>query len=61
MRWRPEDVIGREAMQRTIRLLDLTFGRSPFFRMRVARRWIRHLARPGRYAGLLNTLPSLSS
>lgn len=48
-------------MQRTIRLLDLTFGRSPFFRMRVARRWIRHLARPGRYAGLLNTLPSLSS
>lgn len=56
-----KDVIGREAMQRTIRLLDLTFGRSPFFRMRVARRWIRHLARPGRYAGLLNTLPSLSS
>ena len=54
-------VAGREAMQRTIRLLDLTFGRSPFFRMRVARRWIRHLARPGRYAGLLNTLPSLSS
>ena len=41
-------------MHRAVRLLDFTFGRSPFFRMRLARKWIDNLARPRRFAGLLN-------
>ncbi len=49
---------GAEDMLKTVRLLDFTFARSPFFRLRPARRWIRQLSSPESYAGLLRaTLP----
>lgn len=46
--------VGREEMLRAVRLADFSFGRSPFFRLRTAKRWILHLAEPARYAALLS-------
>ncbi len=47
--------VGFDAMHRAVRLIDFTFGRSPFFRLRLARGWIRKLTRPADFAGLLNS------
>ena len=56
-----KEMIGREEMLPAVRLADFSFGRSPFFRLHAAKRWIRHLAEPKRYAALLRTLPALPS
>lgn len=41
-------------MLRAVRLLDFTFARSPFFRLKSVRKWIAQLAKPEHYAGILN-------
>ena len=52
--WSREDtLITAEDMRRSVVLTDATFGRSPFFRLRIAQRWIRHLSNPAAFAGLL--------
>ncbi len=56
-----DEKIERDKMLRAVRLADFSFGRSPFFRLRAAKRWIRRLAVPKRYAALLGTLPALPS
>ncbi len=54
-----KETIDRDEMLRSVRLADFSFGRSPFFRLRAAKRWLRRLAEPKRYAALLGTLPAL--
>ncbi len=44
----------RTDMLRAVRLLDFTFARSPFFRMRGAKKWLKELSDPAAYAGILN-------
>ncbi len=48
--------ISGDAMQRAVRLADFTFGRSPFFRMVLSKRWLTRLSSPKRFAGLLNAI-----
>ncbi len=47
--------IDGDDMLKTVRLIDFTFARSPFFRLRSARRWIKQLSAPAVYAGLLKS------
>ncbi len=48
------DRISAGAMQRAVQLADFTFARSPFFRLKLARNWMRTLAGPKRFAGLVS-------
>ncbi len=48
------DRIDFDAMHRAVRLIDFTFARSPFFRTRIARRWIHTLTCPKQFAGLVS-------
>jgi lysine-N-methylase len=48
------NIIDRESMLVAVRLLDLTFSRSPFFRLNLAKRLINKLSQPANYAGILN-------
>ena len=41
-------------MHRAVRLLDFTFGRSPFFRLGITRKWLHRLTVPARFAALLH-------
>ena len=41
-------------MHRAVRLLDVTFGRSPFFRLGITQKWLRRLTVPARFAALLH-------
>ena len=50
---REENGITAGDMRRSIVLTDATFERSPFFRLRMAQRWISHLSRPASLAGIL--------
>ncbi len=47
-------VIDLDSMLATVRLLDLTFTRSPFFRLQLAKRLIGKLTQPANFAGILN-------
>lgn len=45
--------IGESEMLEAVRLLDFAFARSPFFRLKAAKRWTRQQLKPKNYAGLL--------
>jgi len=49
-----QKVIGGNEMLATVRLLDLTFRCSPFFRLKLTRRMLKRLSRPTVFAGILN-------
>ncbi len=51
---RKQTVIGKDAMLATVRLLDLTFRCSPFFRLKLTRRMLKRLSKPSIFAGILN-------
>ncbi len=48
------DQIEFEHMLQAVRLLDFTFGRSPFFQLKITKRWLRHLTVPSRLGALLH-------
>ena len=48
------DRIDFDAMHRAVRLVDFTFARSPFFQLKIARRWIHALTRPKHFAGVVS-------
>ncbi len=45
--------IGEKEMLEAVRLLDFAFARSPFFRLKAAKRWTGQQLKPKNYAGLL--------
>lgn len=49
-------VIDRDDMLQAVRLMDLTFSRSPFFRLRLTRNLLNKLSKPATLAGLLNLI-----
>ena len=48
--------IDREAMLSSVRMMDLTFSRSPFFRMYIIKRLINKLVQPTNFAGIINSI-----
>ncbi len=48
-----KETVTETEMLAAVRLVDFTFGRSPFFRLSAARGWINRLTRPRTFAALL--------
>jgi len=49
-----KNVIGEDEMLSAVRLLDLTFRHSQFFRLKLTRKMLKRLSRPSVFAGILN-------
>jgi Fe-S-cluster containining protein len=52
-------VIGVDEMLAAVRLLDLTFGRSPFLQLKLTGKLLVRLSRPATFAGILNLISSI--